>query len=1153
MYVNGKQLININSRMKRTQNSVQKSLEKLSSGLRINSAADDAAGLAISQKLLALARGSEMALRNVQDASSLVQVADGAMEDITNIIHRIRELTVKAMNGTNTEPEKGVPISLSTADTIMIQNEIDELKKGLNDLVKHTEFNQTKLLTNVQPDAYIYEDRSVAKTIQLSQYSHTNDIEITENLRDYKFLYPDPVISNQNFTKTPYIYTHTVSLQTYTGSTVVDYKPQWSEDGQSIVFKSTRDGGTYVIPADGSAAPAINESVSPVPTLDISGNGLMRLTVSDNYLNLEVRTNTSSDWIELKRYNYNDKYGGYSFSPKVDEAGDTSFVFSDERGNLTKVNVNINSLKIIGEKELINTDDTLNIPPVNNTIILDSAPNLYRMNTSSASLQIEKITDSGARILTYWDGTGTAPTDGYYTVSGNEITFHGEAIIGHETETDDDGQDYYKFSLVSDDTQNGIYTATIPSGAEIYNMHGESGPRSLDIRVGGKTVSREQLLSSRPEDVEGTTGVYVDEVTGKIEFYGDLRPAHNEDVFIDYISDTDGRNEITTYYISTNIDTYNLTDADLTKNRSLRVYVGGLEIAYDATKTNGYTYNPLNGRISLYGDARPDLPAGQKIEVKYVLDASGTGTTKDVYGITLSRKPEIYNLDNDTSPQSIRVYRNETEEIKYSASDGFQYNESTNTIELYGASRPDVGDTYKVEMVVGTGVSVTDGIVEISLDKRPETYGIADPEISSTFRVLVNGVQVNYDPNKVNGYFYNSDTNRIEIYGDARPEVSNNYSPDVSVYYVFENSVVTVGNSVYDFQLPSSTLDYGVATRSEPRAIRVYQNGTDIPHDASNGFTYDAATKQLSLHGNYRPAANDYQGKYSVYSINAEDLIADIPQDRYIYRVELNGQEIEEAQDATGDGYFYNGQYVEIVGDARPNVTKDMGQIHLNVVYSDSFKISLDNDAASFFYNNYCDHEKNNALLDAEIDPTSLSVFLDGKELSAEQYTLKGKEIILNRGKISLSLGSHNLAVNYKVRQPTGHQPNKFTFQVGANSGQTLDVEIQSFDNMLRGTNIICVRTHEDAQKGLQVIDKAFEFVMHQRANIGAVQNRLASIATNLSVTGENTLSSLSRIEDADMAKEIMNQTKNSILAQATQALMVHTNQQSQGVLQLLK
>jgi flagellin len=115
---------------------VQKSLEKLSSGLRINRAADDAAGLAISEKMRAQIRGLEQASRNSQDAISLIQTAEGALNETHAILQRMRELVVQAGNlGTN-QPE----------DLQAIQDEINNLITEIDGIAQRTQFNGKTLL-----------------------------------------------------------------------------------------------------------------------------------------------------------------------------------------------------------------------------------------------------------------------------------------------------------------------------------------------------------------------------------------------------------------------------------------------------------------------------------------------------------------------------------------------------------------------------------------------------------------------------------------------------------------------------------------------------------------------------------------------------------------------------------------------------------------------------------------------------------------------------------------------------------------------------------------------------------------------------------------------------------------------------------------------
>lgn len=1156
MYIRGSYLSKLlNNQSRRTETVIEKTTEKLATGQRIRSAANDAAGLAISEKMRALAKGSHQAIRNVQDASSLVQVADGAMQEMTNILQRIRELTVHAMNGTNTELEAGTS-PLSSADTLMIQNEVDELKKELNNIVANTEFNQKKLLTNKEYGEFLYEDRSASKIISLNQLPNYSYVQVNTNYESSASLPQTEILRNPNSESYRYVANSYSSTESYIGTTVMEHLPKWSADGNSIVFTSNRDNQQYVIPADGSVDAVVNSGPAIVPQQTESSNHLMRLRSDDSTLYLETRTSIYGGWTEAKTYTYNgtnDGSMGYSFSPKVDENGNTSFVYADNTGNIKRVDINLNTGAISDPVDLISSTDVLNVSVLNNTITLPSEPNLYRMNTSNASFKIEKVNDSGSRELTYWDGTGDVPTGGYYTVQDSKITFYDEAVIGAEAV--DDAQDYYRFSYVSDGTGDNVYTMSIPTGAEVYNMHGEDGPRSLNILVGSKKVEKEHLLSAPPTDPDATSGVYVNEATGNIEFYGDFRPAYNEEITVQYMSDVDGRNDVHTVSLISGIDTYNL--GSNSGNRSLRVSINGSEVPFDATKTDGYFYDRATGNISFYGSYLPDLPSNPTIKMEYVLDTSYSSTSSEIYGISLAGYyPEVYNLGDDAAPNSIRVYRNGTEEIEYSAENGFQYNTSTNTIELYGTSRPNIDDTYTIKIIAASSsVKRLDDKVEVPLSYYypPETYGVTDPDIPSTFQVLVDGVEVEYDASKTNGYFYNNDTNTIEIYGDARSEAGHSSNPDVQVYYVREYPSVNAGNDTFDFQLNSTTLDYGLESENGQRAIRVYYKGTEVPYDSENGFTYDSSNRRLSLHGSYRPTIDDNPGDYDVYSYLADDLRVTVPSNSYIYKVELNGQEIEKTEDNSGNGYTYNGQTVEIVGDARPDVTKDTSQIHLNVQYFESLEISLNANMPGEYFHNYCDHEVGEELLQSEIDPDSLVVKLDGNTLNAEQYSFVGNKIVLNHEKITLGVGNHTLAVDYRARQGIGYEPNSFTFQTGANAGQTYTVEIASFDNMLRSTNIICVRTHEDAAIGLDVIDHAIDFVLHELGNVGAVENRLDHIASNLANMEENTIASMSRIADMDIAKEMMNLAKEQILLQAQQAMGAHLKQSQTQVLKLLQ
>ncbi|WP_121611022.1 flagellin N-terminal helical domain-containing protein [Mesobacillus foraminis] len=127
------------------------------------------------------------------------------------------------------------------------------------------------------------------------------------------------------------------------------------------------------------------------------------------------------------------------------------------------------------------------------------------------------------------------------------------------------------------------------------------------------------------------------------------------------------------------------------------------------------------------------------------------------------------------------------------------------------------------------------------------------------------------------------------------------------------------------------------------------------------------------------------------------------------------------------------------------------------------------------------------------------------------------------------------------------------TFQIGANTGQNIKVSIENMSASALGVKNLKVENQGQADVAMKVLDGAIQKVSAERSKLGATQNRLEHTINNLNTSSENLTAAESRIRDVDMAKEMMNQTKNSILSQAAQAMLAQANQQPQGVLQLLR
>lgn len=149
--------LNAQRNLGKTQNDLAQSMQRLSSGLRINSAKDDAAGLAISDRMTSQIRGLNQAVRNANDGISLAQTAEGAMQEATNILQRIRELAVQSANDSN-----------SLTDRASLQKEVSQLQQELNRIATSTEFNNKKLLDGTFTSALFQVGANKGQTIAIS-------------------------------------------------------------------------------------------------------------------------------------------------------------------------------------------------------------------------------------------------------------------------------------------------------------------------------------------------------------------------------------------------------------------------------------------------------------------------------------------------------------------------------------------------------------------------------------------------------------------------------------------------------------------------------------------------------------------------------------------------------------------------------------------------------------------------------------------------------------------------------------------------------------------------------------------------------------------------------------------------------------------------
>ncbi|MFL0364983.1 flagellin [Pseudobacillus sp. 179-B 2D1 NHS] len=199
-------------------------------------------------------------------------------------------------------------------------------------------------------------------------------------------------------------------------------------------------------------------------------------------------------------------------------------------------------------------------------------------------------------------------------------------------------------------------------------------------------------------------------------------------------------------------------------------------------------------------------------------------------------------------------------------------------------------------------------------------------------------------------------------------------------------------------------------------------------------------------------------------------------------------------------------------------------------------------------------------------DPAGTSVTLDALDENAANLT--GAAVQKADGTTASSVGitgltdmavGESITISFKAAEAAQTEAsNSLSFQIGANSGQNIligidDMRADALGLRDAGGNALDLTSAESASTAITTINNAIEKVSAERSKLGAFQNRLDHTINNLGTSSENLTAAESRIRDVDMAKEMMNQTKNSILSQAAQAMLAQANQQPQGVLQLLR
>ncbi len=380
----------------------QKSLNTLSSGLRINSAADDAAGLSISEKMRGQIRGLNRSSSNIQDGISLLQVADGALNEVHSLLQRGRELSIQAANGT-----------LTNADKKMVQEEVSQIISEIDRIANHTEFNTIKLL-NVPQSSTV--DNQIINTLK-SALLEQSEARI---LAQYG-LAGDGVSLQIVLEQTPQAYLAAVSYSADASGKAIDQKLHI--DVSDFIPATLPNGGT---------SPMYNDRIIAHEMV----HAIMGRTMNFNALPSWFKEGTAEFIHGADERLYADSLGGTNFAAVVSEFSSWEGTSIDYSAGYAAVRYMHAQIKAKGGNGI---KDIMAYLSTNQTSTLDNAlANASSGAFTSLSDFTNKFTSNGAAFMASMNltNTDTGAIGGADADSGAALT--AESVVGDTVNLTDD-------------------------------------------------------------------------------------------------------------------------------------------------------------------------------------------------------------------------------------------------------------------------------------------------------------------------------------------------------------------------------------------------------------------------------------------------------------------------------------------------------------------------------------------------------------------------------------------------------------------------------------------------------------------------------------------------------------------------------------------
>jgi flagellin len=1163
--------LNAQRNLDKSQSSNQQALQRLSSGLRINSAKDDAAGLAISTRFTSQIKGLDVAVRNAGDGIALAQTAEGALGSINESLQRIRELAVQSANATN-----------SDVDRDALQSEVDQLVAEISRTADETDFNGRKLL-----------DGSFSATFQVgANAGQTVDISIGELTADKLGSSSQSGLSARGTDQSLGNGDLTINGVAVQASRAEDDTSSTSNNSASAISKVAAinrvsgDTGVSAFVNDNVAAGSTQSPEAGTGTFKLNGVEISFSTTTDSAQTRAAISQAINAVAEQTGVSAVDTESGSTGVNLVAEDGrniqisDVTFSGTDFAAatGLAEAGTYEGGYTLIADGD----QKTIDISGGNGTGRGDlanaglTAGSYDRAEAVSVSTKVSDSTqsttvgggslantlaraDSGGTFISATAGTATSvvtstATTAQITDSGASVTItQGTTAVTYSNAGNQD------ISAYADAAETAATTAGI---AVNFFEQGSLDLSSLDVgdsfTIGAVTVN-----------VAGTSAILrAENVVDQLNA-GDFSADLGATGFLNAeLQGTGG---------DVNITFRNETNSPLTASRSTAgaVTLGGTTISTTATGTIitgelGFASTSATGEAVdvVLTDAADDLLAATGT-------VTGSSSSGDVLTTTDETNISVSIGDTDVSPATPLAAGSTVAELAQAVngvSGVNAYEEITLTI-----------DSSNLES--GEQLRLSSGATNIDVTATPDSagnftlQGLADDINGTDFSTANMDVSAAYDADSgeitMTIRNYSANTVGIESEGASGGGIT-----------VAEGGGTTVGENTLNL---SGELKY------------FSEDGQDV-----NVTLSDPTTGGELFTG--KSSSTDYTG---VNGLEDGDLLingvtigaADVNADKASATVSSDGAKIlssEKSQSAIAiasainkvsdeTGVTASVNATEVVGGDGTNIDLtqfeegDQAGIYINGVEVGTVTLqadgggTLDSDRARADALNLINQNAGKtgvtatdngvSLTLSAADGRNVSIAIDDKSgssasigavmgLDAEVAGI-GEQTFGDASVASAATSPEAAAYETTYGSVSLSSAKEFTLEGGANGNSEL-----SAMGLATGTygggedgqflSDIDISTFEGATAAITAIDNAIGQVASQRADLGAIQNRLESTVSNLQVTSENLNAANSRIQDADFAAETAELSRTQVLQQAGISVLAQANAAGQQVLSLL-